>query len=66
MINKIILGEIVLNDQMLLYVAIFFVLILIFGVYKLIQLIKKVRTQKAKMQNLVKEYEEFLNQRTKK
>ena len=66
MIGKINLAEIIENYQMLLYLTIFLLLLAIFGTVKLVQLIKKVRAQKNKMQNLVKEYENFLNQREKK
>ena len=66
MIEKINFGEVVFNNQMFLIVSIFFVLLLIYGAFKLIQLIRKVKKQKANMQNLVKEYESFLNQNSKK
>ena len=65
MIGKINFNEIVLNDQIIMYVAIFLGLLLIYGVYKLLKLMRKVKKQKANMQNLVKEYEDFLNQRGK-
>ncbi len=66
MIKKINFGEIVIDNQIFLFVTIFFILLLIFGAFKLIQLIRKVKKQKANMHNLVKEYESFLNQREKK
>ena len=66
MIGKINLGEIVINDQIIFGIAILIALLAIFGVFKLILLIKKVRKQKKNMHNLVKEYENFLNQRDKK
>lgn len=60
---KIILNEVVFNDQLYLYVAIFFILLLAFGIFRLVKLIKKIRKQKAELQKLVKEYEEYLNKR---
>lgn len=66
MIEKINFGEVVFNNQIFLIVSIFFILLLIYGAFKLIQLIRKVKKQKANMQNLVKEYESFLNQNSKK
>ena len=66
MIEKINFGEVVFNNQMFLIVSIFFILLLIYGAFKLFQLIRKVKKQKANMHNLVKEYESFLNQNSKK
>jgi hypothetical protein len=60
---KMIINEIVLNDQFYLYIAIFVVLLLGFGIFKLIKLIQKIRQQKADLHKLVKEYEDYLNKR---
>ncbi len=66
MIEKLNFGEIVVSDQIFLYVAIFLLLLAVFGAIKLTRLMKKVKRQKAKLQNLVKEYETSLSQREKK
>ncbi len=63
MVGKINFDEIIVSDQIFLYVAIFLVLLAIFGAIKLMQLMKKVKKQKVKLQNLVKDYEAFLKQR---
>jgi hypothetical protein len=60
---KMIINEIVLNEQLYLYIAIFVVLLLGFGIFKLIKLIQKIRKQKADLHKLVKEYEDYLNKR---
>jgi hypothetical protein len=60
---KMIINEIVLKEQLYLYIAIFVVLLLGFGIFKLIKLIQKIRKQKADLHKLVKEYEDYLNKR---
>ena len=66
MIGEIIFTEIVINGQIFVVIAIFIVLLAIFGAFKLIQLMKKIKRQKNKMHDLVKEYEKILNQRKEK
>ena len=63
MIGKIIFTEIVINGQIFIFIAVFIVLLAIYGAFKLIQLMKKIKNQKKKMHDLVKEYEKILNQR---
>ncbi|NVN95809.1 MAG: hypothetical protein HXX18_11055 [Bacteroidetes bacterium] len=66
MIGKIFFTEIVINGQIFIFIAVFVVLLAIYGAFKLIQLMKKIKRQKKKMHDLVKEYENFLSQRKEK
>jgi hypothetical protein len=63
---KITIAEIVITNEIILYITIFFVLIAIFGAFKLLQLIKKIRKQKDDLHKLVKDYENFLKEKEKK
>ncbi|MFZ4740849.1 MAG: hypothetical protein ACOYLE_06765 [Bacteroidales bacterium] len=63
MIGKIIFSEIVINGQIFTVIAVLIVLLAIYGAFKLIQLLKKIKHQKKKMHDLVKEYEKNLTQR---
>ncbi|MCX6231693.1 MAG: hypothetical protein NTZ33_09135 [Bacteroidetes bacterium] len=63
---KITIAEVVITNDIILYITIFFVLIAIFGAFKLLQLIKKIRKQKDDLHKLVKDYENFLKEKEKK
>lgn len=60
---KIIINEIVLTGQIYLYIAIILALVLCFGIFKIVKLMKKIRKQKAELHKLVKEYESYLSKR---
>ncbi len=63
MIEEMNFNEMVHNEQILTYVAIIIGLLMVYGAFKLYKLVQKVKKQKGEMQKLVKEYEDFLNQR---
>jgi hypothetical protein len=61
-----ILAEVVITNEMILYLTIFFALLAIFGAFKLMQLIRKIKKQKEDLHKLVKNYENFLKEKEKK